>query len=50
MEHLYRAHSRAVLFTDYADTAYSRLLKQLIPIMRLIICKIYLGKLFIYET
>jgi len=46
-------HGRAIfisLFADYADTAYSRLLKQPIPIMTLIIFEIHLVKLFISKT
>ena len=42
------------IFADYADTAYSRLLKQPIPIMtpnmKLIICEIRLVELFVSET
>jgi len=42
------------LFPDYADTAYSQLSKQSIPIirpiMRPIIFEIHLVKLFVFET
>jgi len=43
----YVESNRAVLislFADYADTTYSQLLKQLIPIMRPITCEIRLVK------